>query len=151
MRVLEIVTSFLKSETLVSIYPNIAFLMKVYTVLTLQSADCERGFSAMKRIKTAFRNRLSNKTLEQLMYISVNGPSLEKFDFQKAVSVWFYQRSRNISVQAQKTDVPDYSWVHRRETSLTICDCKVKTLCTLSSKKPCLGRLKPKFRSSKMM
>eukprot|EP00733_Pompholyxophrys_punicea_P001585 Pompholyxophrys_punicea_v1_NODE_844_length_1222_cov_6.458440.p1 type:complete len:110 gc:universal NODE_844_length_1222_cov_6.458440:781-452(-) len=72
--------------------------MNIYVVLTLQSADCERGFSAMKRIKTATRNRLSNTTLEQLMYISINGPDLKNFDFQKAVATWYSRGVRRIDL-----------------------------------------------------
>ena len=62
------------------------------------SADCERGFSALKRIKTRLRNRLSNRILNNLLMISIEGPELKDFDFEKAADVWGAQRNRRITV-----------------------------------------------------
>ena len=45
-------------------------------MLPIATADCDRGFSAMNRIKTVTRNRLKTNTLEQLMFISIKGPYL---------------------------------------------------------------------------
>lgn len=60
-------------------FPEFAKLAKIASVLPISSADAERGFSAMKRIKTSSRNRISEVKLKQLMMISLQGPELSKF------------------------------------------------------------------------
>ena len=50
----------------------------------MSTVDCERGFSALSRIKTDIRNRLSSKILNHLMTISVEGPSPEEFPCEEA-------------------------------------------------------------------
>lgn len=57
-------------------------------MLLIATADCERGFSAMNRIKIVLRNRLKTNTLEQLMFISIEGLSPDKFDFGRAADKW---------------------------------------------------------------
>lgn len=87
---------FLNNETLVELNPFFVILMIIFIVLTKDSSDCERGFSVMKRIKTAVRNRLGQAALEQLMYISINGPSLPEFDFDIAVRVFCNLANRRL-------------------------------------------------------
>ena len=45
----------------------------------------EHGFSAMKNIKSDWRNRLNEETLDNLMIISIEGPPVSGFDPQVAV------------------------------------------------------------------
>ena len=47
-----------------------------------------RGFSALKRIKTTFYNRLSNEITEALLSIATEGPTHDSFNFESAFSVW---------------------------------------------------------------
>ena len=55
---------------------------------------CERGFSQMKLIKSALRNRLYIETLDALMTISLVGPDyvsnqdLDDGIFKEALSEW---------------------------------------------------------------
>eukprot|EP00733_Pompholyxophrys_punicea_P001104 Pompholyxophrys_punicea_v1_NODE_482_length_1859_cov_25.114191.p2 type:complete len:117 gc:universal NODE_482_length_1859_cov_25.114191:1195-1545(+) len=79
---------------------NFVLLMSLFTTLTVQSASCERGFSTMKRIKTALRNCLSQSTLEELMYFSVNGPVIGDFPFEQAVNYWINLKIRRSSALA---------------------------------------------------
>jgi hypothetical protein len=71
-------------------------LAVVFLTLTISSADAERGFSTMKRIKTALRNTLGQACLEQLMFISINGPPLEKFDVLAAVRLFVNLKTRRV-------------------------------------------------------
>ena len=48
-------------------------------------STCERGFSTQKCIKSKFRTRLNNKSLNDLMRISEDGPHIKEFDFQEAL------------------------------------------------------------------
>ena len=57
-------------ETLPSLYPTFSKL----SAIPVSTADCERGFSTVKGIKTAPRNRLKTETLDMLIRISSEGP-----------------------------------------------------------------------------
>ena len=51
------------------------------------NAEAERDFSKLKLIKTRLRARL-DRNLNHLMTISLNGPELNKFDFEKAATTF---------------------------------------------------------------
>ena len=70
-------------------YPNLATLVELLLVFPVSNATVERGFSAMKRIKSDWRNRLNEETLENLMRISIEGPPRSGFDPQVAVEFFF--------------------------------------------------------------
>ena len=64
-------------------------------VLPVSSAVCERGFSAQKRIKSDVRGSLHVDTVEDLIRISMEGPSLQEFDTKEAVQTWFSSGKRS--------------------------------------------------------
>ncbi|ROI15239.1 Zinc finger protein 862 [Anabarilius grahami] len=72
-------------------YKNILHLVHIMLVLPVSSAICERGFSAQKRIKSDVRGSLHVDTVEDLIRISMEGPSLQEFDAKEAVQTWFSQ------------------------------------------------------------
>ena len=88
----------LASEKLKDIYPQLACLASLCLTIPLSTADCERAFSSMKRVKTPLRNRLKTSTLDSLLRISIEGPDLEDFNFDQALSTWTSIRNRRISV-----------------------------------------------------
>ena len=51
----------------------------------------------VKRVKTKLRNRMSNRIMKNLLLISIEGPKLEDFDFEKAADMWAAQRNRRIT------------------------------------------------------
>lgn len=61
-------------------FQNILVLVDLMLTLSPSTAECERQFSSMKRIKTALRNRLSNESLQALMKINCDGPADVDFD-----------------------------------------------------------------------
>ncbi|KAK0144423.1 Zinc finger protein 862 [Merluccius polli] len=69
-------------------YKNILELVKIMLVLPISAAQCERGFSAQNRIKNSTRSSLAVSTTEDLMRISLEGPSVEEFDPTPAVDRW---------------------------------------------------------------
>ena len=48
-------------------------------IVPASTADCERGFSAVNRIKTSMRNRLKTDTLDRLLLIDLEGKEINKF------------------------------------------------------------------------
>ncbi|KAJ8321756.1 hypothetical protein KUTeg_000227 [Tegillarca granosa] len=70
-------------------YPVVGMLAKRLLVLPVSTVDCERGFSKQNIIKTDLRNSLKISTLENLMRISIKGPSNSAdFNFEMAFDIW---------------------------------------------------------------
>ena len=53
--------------TLDSKYPNLVYLFELLLVFPVSNAKVERGFSTMRRIKSDWRNRLSEDAFGHLM------------------------------------------------------------------------------------
>ena len=82
------VMQYLVQEEIALLYPELAKLANIGLVIPISTATCERGFSAMKRIKTELRNTLTTRVLDCLIRISIDGPDLGNFDFDRAATKW---------------------------------------------------------------
>ena len=67
---------------------NLFGLINFVLMLTVSSPEAERGFSALKLIKTSKRAVLTNKHLQRQMQIYVDGPEIEKFEAREAIDYW---------------------------------------------------------------
>ena len=65
-------------------------MIVLYLMVPLDTSECERGFSLMNLLKTALRNRLGSRRLNDLMRICLLGPSVEDFD-PKQILAWSVQ------------------------------------------------------------
>lgn len=70
-------------------FKNVLQIFEICLVFPLSSAACERGFSAMKRIKNDWRSILKPDMLRMLMYIVIEGPSESNFNPQSTVNRWW--------------------------------------------------------------
>ena len=57
--------------------PNLLIVLTCCYLVPMTSDLCERGFSTQNRIKSKFRTRLNNKSLNDLMRISEDGPLIK--------------------------------------------------------------------------
>lgn len=73
---------------------DVLHLVEILLVLPISAAQCERAISAQNRIKNDSRSCLGGQTLEELMRISLEGPSLSEFDPDSAVKEWFKSSKR---------------------------------------------------------
>ena len=80
--------------------PIVSAMLSHGLVLPTATADCQRVFSAVKRIKTCPRNSLKTETLEELMYISIEGPPMEEFNFEEEADAWGWKKKRRIHWQS---------------------------------------------------
>ena len=74
-----------------SAYPNFVAVVKLYLCSPISSVDCELGFSTYNNIKTAIRSHLNVPTVNTLMQVSVDTPSItsmEEFNFDKNFQYW---------------------------------------------------------------
>ena len=67
------------NSQLLDMFRNLGKLCAIGLVIPMSTADCERGFSALNRIKTELRNRLSCKILNALMTILIEAPERDEF------------------------------------------------------------------------
>jgi len=71
-----------------SLHPCHRKLLRIMLILPTHTADVERGFSAMGRVKTKLRSRLEQPNLDRLLRVSIEGPPLPEFPFHRAVEKW---------------------------------------------------------------
>ena len=90
--------ALVENSTLQVMFPNLAGIAAIGLLLPMSTVDCERGFSALQRIKTDLRNRLSNKVLHYLLSISIEGPPPADFPYNEACDIWAGWRNRRIQV-----------------------------------------------------
>jgi hypothetical protein len=89
--------------SLMRLCPDVSGLASWYTILTNTSVDCERGVSALKQVHTNLRNSLKQSTLEMLLYIKVNGPPIDEFDFHAAAKIFVHRQARRLVASALTT------------------------------------------------
>jgi len=70
-------------------FDNFAHLIEILLLFPVSNATVERGFSAMKRIKTDWRSRLNEVTIDHLLRISIDGPAFSNFDPRPAMEKFF--------------------------------------------------------------
>ncbi len=80
---------------LLSLEDLLSYYIKALTTLSDRSKS--RLFSAMKRIKTAQRNRLKTDTLVHLIRVSTEGPSISEWNPISAMKIWQSKGPRRIS------------------------------------------------------
>ncbi len=69
-------------------FPLTSDLLARLIILPAGSAQVERVFSSMKRIKTAQHNRFNTTMLDHLIRISMEGSSVEEWDQFQALRIW---------------------------------------------------------------
>ena len=69
----EVMAALSGDSSFSSLYPTLSKLASITLTLPVSTADCERGFSTMNRIKTNPRNRLMTTTLDMLIRLSSEG------------------------------------------------------------------------------
>ncbi len=55
-----------------SFFPLIHVLLRIYATLPVHTAEVERGFSSMRRVKTFLRSTMSGERFTGLSHISIN-------------------------------------------------------------------------------
>lgn len=87
-----------RHETMAAAYPILSPLLARLIVLPASSAEVERVFSTMNRIKTPVRNRLLTTTLDSLIRISMDGADIATWDPVPAAVRWKQGGNRRIKL-----------------------------------------------------
>ncbi|XP_051476445.1 PR domain-containing protein 11 isoform X2 [Apus apus] len=76
-------------------FPLLNKVVQILKVLPTSSACCEKGRSALQRVRKNNRSRLTLEQLSDLLTIAVNGPPIASFDCKRALDSWFEEKSGN--------------------------------------------------------
>ncbi|KAG7154379.1 Zinc finger protein 862-like 10 [Homarus americanus] len=81
-------------------YENILHLAEIILVFPLSTHKLERTFSTMCRVRTDWRVNLDTTTLDDLMQVSIEGPSATDFTGDSAVTRWWREGRQDKRLQA---------------------------------------------------
>ncbi|MEE6461244.1 hypothetical protein FKM82_001240 [Ascaphus truei] len=70
-------------------FPLLSKLLSIVAVLPVSSVACERGFQLMNMIKNKFTSSEEADSLNDLLMVNTNGPSLVDFDPTRSVDNWY--------------------------------------------------------------
>ncbi|XP_077902292.1 PR domain-containing protein 11 isoform X2 [Ictidomys tridecemlineatus] len=76
-------------------FPLLNKIIQVLKVLPTSTACCEKGRSALQRVRKNHRSRLTLEQLSDLLTVAVNGPPIANFDAKRALDSWFEEKSGN--------------------------------------------------------
>ena len=65
-------------------------------VLPTNTADCERGFSLMKRFKTALRSKMKIPFISAMMAVKLNTAEEGEFNPEPFVKSWWAKKQRRL-------------------------------------------------------
>jgi hypothetical protein len=85
------------ATTYKTLFPNFTKLAAIAAVIITNTAECERAFSTMKRIKSRFRIQLLPSTLDDLMRISIAKAGVD-YDVSAALRIWASRKKRKIRI-----------------------------------------------------
>ena len=91
----------MQNDGLSFLYPALSLVAAVGLVIPATTVDCDRGFSAVGRIKTKLRTQLTGLSLENILFIVCEGPQtpgIGNFNFDEAVTCWANHGRRQVNV-----------------------------------------------------
>ena len=79
------------------VYCNIHTLMKLYLTVPLSNASAERSFSALRRIKSYLRNRLTQEHLNHYMMLNVHKQLTDVIDLNDVAKTFVSSNERRLN------------------------------------------------------
>ncbi|XP_041095787.1 zinc finger protein 862-like isoform X1 [Polyodon spathula] len=76
-------------------FPLLNGIIHVIKVLPTSSACCEKGRSALQKVRRNCRSRLTLEHTNDLLTLAVNGPPIANFDGKRPLDSWFEEKSGN--------------------------------------------------------
>ena len=100
-------------------YAQALGLFDLILTIPATSMACERGFSLMKPIKSDRRTLMSEKTLSNSLMIKLEGPTIQEFNPDRAIELWFNKWERRLGTSGTKENKQD---VQEATDSLNVTD-----------------------------
>ena len=83
-------------------WPNVLMLCKLLFSLPFSNARVEQIFSSLKYLKSTKRNSLQTSTLNDLLELYIEGPTLAEFSADSAIELWLSECTRRPQQSARK-------------------------------------------------
>ena len=83
-------------KNLVSSFPNVNIAMRIYLSILGSSCECERSFSALKRIKSCLRSTMGQEKLSALSLLFIESELLRGLDMDDVISNFAKQKCRKV-------------------------------------------------------
>ncbi|KAL4121241.1 hypothetical protein QTP88_013793 [Uroleucon formosanum] len=85
---------FMIENDMISSYPNLSTLYKIYYTLSISSATAERSFSRLKLIKTYLRSTIAEDSLSNLVVLSIERNVAEDMDYNNVIETFAKMKKR---------------------------------------------------------
>ena len=85
-------------KKLKSLYPNIFILLIIFLTVPVSSAEGERAFSCLKRIKSWLRSTMNQTRLSSLSIINIHSLIAEKLNIDKLIDIFASVRERRLQL-----------------------------------------------------
>ena len=94
VKYLDIWSKVFTSKIIKEEYKNILHIFEIMLIVPFTNAKVEHIFSKMNQIKTDSQNRLSRARLDVFLRVGEEGPSIESFNANPVIDLWFNDRVR---------------------------------------------------------
>lgn len=88
------ILKFMILNDMVSSYPNLYILYKIYLTLPVSSATAERSFSRLKLIKTHLRTTIGEERLSNLAILSIERNIANEINFNNVIETFAKMKKR---------------------------------------------------------
>ena len=85
---------FIKNNELLSTFPNVSTLLKIFLTLPVTSASAERSFSKLKIIKNFLRTSMGQERLRGLAVLNIEAERASQIDFEFVIKQFAKKKSR---------------------------------------------------------
>ena len=99
---LDIWSTVFTSETIKEECKNILHIFEIMLIAPFTNAKVEHIFSKMTRLTTDSQNRLSRARLVVFLRVGMEGPSVESFNANPVIGLWFNDRVRRLNAEPHK-------------------------------------------------
>ena len=97
VKYLEIWEHVFSNENIIEECKNVLHIFEILLITPFSNAKLERMFSRMLRLKNDWRDRLSRDRLSATLMICEEGPDIEKFNPDVAISEWYDVKVRRLT------------------------------------------------------
>jgi hypothetical protein len=88
-------------DKLVSTFPNIEILLRVYLCMFITNVTDERSFSKLKYIKNYLRNSLTEDKLNSLSLICIEKNVLNSIDMEEIIDIFLNLKMRKLNIETR--------------------------------------------------
>ena len=90
---------FIIKNNIISTFPNVEIILRIYLTLPLSNASGERSFSVLKRVKNYLRNSLGQDKLSTLALLQIEAEFMESLDYDEIIENLAANKARKKAIK----------------------------------------------------